>query len=1187
MRDILTVLASLVILVLAAAIVAPPLIDWEARRDLVDQAISRATGTEARTGGRIGIRLLPTPRLRVDQLRLGSPRPDSPSLTADFLWAEIELTPLLRGEVRFLETRVGRADLRIPLSPDGSWRLPPDVANGAQGRDFAIDRLFVAQLLVTTQVTSTGRTDQAYAEQVTIEGQQLAGPWRLEGTTSGVPFRLVTGQLGPDRTVVVKLSGGGDVTPRFDIDAKVSLDQGAGGSTIPNVAGKAKLLLGPPAQVATAGIPIPVTVDTGFKTSAGGVDLETVTVEAGEGGASLRLTGTGRIAADDPRISLKLEGKRLDADGFLLSGTGQDFLSRLPHFAPPPASVPIDLDLSLTSVLLAQEELSNLVLRGAVERGRVRVERLDFTAPGETRVAIAGEAGLTLQGGLSGRVALASQASDRFARYIDRFGLNGPFFRLLDGRPVDAAAEVSLAGPDVTFRNARLKAGDATITGNARYAAPQGTGRGRLDAQLAVQGLDIDQLPQVSSIFDATQNLDVGFTVDARNVRAGTRGGAGRITARILSDGPALRVESLDIVDLAGANAKVSGRILPDGSGRIAGKVTAARAAPLVDLLGSVWIGGVSKLVPHFLREGDLDLDIVTERAVPERGPSQLRLRTTARGRAAGGSFDSEVLTHDGITQSLDVRLATENTGRWVGRGDVPILRRPSSATLRGVRVGSGLFNVTLAGDLGGVKVATTRPFALSAGDDVVDSGEAELSTPDITPFLVLLGDGAATQPPVPVEARITLGRERDASLLMVSGKVTGDPIQVRLAVRSRADVSGTVTLERLSLPWLASTLALNPVPQARSGTPWSSARFGESGRLLSGGQAAFRVARLDLGRGVVADRAGFTAVVTPDGLTLRDADAGLNGGRIKGSLAITRQGSVASVVTEGSLAEVPLAALSGPSTLSARLSGSFKLGATGETVAGLVANLGGAGEARLSKLQAPSADPRALTRAVQAILASDDPLGPGRAQALLADEFARAPLETPSVTTQISMVGGTLRLSPFVADSAEGAWSGAVSYDFKTLALDARGTLTAKANPRGWTGAPPSVGITWRGALDRPVREIDSGMLANALAAIVLQRELERIEAFELDSNERLRRTQRRDYERQRERDRQAAEEAARQAQIRAEQERQRLEAEQRARAAERLNAPEAVQPSPSALPDLPVIDLRPPPPIQIRPGG
>ena len=1208
MRDILTVLAALVILVLAAALVAPPLIDWEARRDLVDRAISQATGTQARTGGRIGVRLLPTPRLRLDRLRLGADGPETPSLTAEFLWSEVELTPLLRGEVRFLETRVGRADIRIPVAADGSWRLPPDLLGGSgRFKDLAVDRLTVAQLLVTTQVPSTGRTDQLYAEGVTIEGQRLVGPWRAEGVTAGVPFRLVTTELGPDRTVGVKLAGGGDAAPRFDLDARLALDQGADGTTTPNVTGKAKVLFGPPAQIAAAGIPIPVALEAGFKTHGRSVALDPVSVEAGEGGASLRLGGTGSIALDNPRLALKLEGRRLDADSFILSGTGRDFMQRLSTYAPPPAAVPVELDLTLGSIGLAQEELTNAVLRASLERGRVRVRQLDFEAPGTSRVSLSGEFGVGTQGGLDGRVALTSAASDRLGRYLDRLGLGGPLLRVLDGRAFEAGAEVSLAGADMSFRNARIKAGDAVLVGNARYVAPEGDARGRLEAQVGVQALNLDQLPQVSSIFDATQNLDVAFSVDARDVRAGGRGGAGRITARIRSDGPALQVESLDIVGLAGANARVSGRILQDGSGRIAGKVTAQRAAPLVDLLGTVWIGGVSKLVPFFLREGDLDLDIVTERAAPERGLAEMRLRTTARGRAAGGAFDAEVMTLDGQTQNLDVRIATDNAGRWVGRPDVPVLRRPSSATLRGTRVGSGLFNVMLSGDLGGLKVTTTRPFALSAGDDVVDSGEAEIASADVTPFLVLLGDGAATRPPVPVEGRIALGRDRDASLLQVSGRVAGDPVQARLSVRSRADLQGSVTLERLSMPWFVTSLALNAPPESRPETLWSPARFGQSGRLLSGGQVSFQVRRLELGRGVVADGARFAAVLTPEGLTLREVDAGLNGGRLTGAVSITRQGSLASVVAEGALREVPLAAFAGPSPMAARLSATLKVGSSAETLAGLVANLGGAGEARLTNLQAPAGDAQALTRAVDRLLAGEDPLAPRKAETVLAEELSRAPLTAASVSSPLAVVGGTLRLSPVLVDGGASVWQGAVAYDLKTLTLEARGTLAAKANPRFWTGAPPSAGLNWRGPLARPAREVDAGGLANGLAAIVLQRELEKIEAFEADANERLRRTQRRDHDRQRERDRLAAEEAARVARLREEQERARQEAErqrieaervqadQRARVeaerrsreeAERRGSPELIAPSPSALPELPPpIDIRPPP--AIRPGG
>ena len=144
--------------------------------------------------------------------------------------------------------------------------------------------------------------------------------------------------------------------------------------------------------------------------------------------------------------------------------------------------------------------------------------------------------------------------------------------------------------------------------------------------------------------------------------------------------------------------------------------MTAKRAAPLVDLVGRVWVGGVSRLVPRFLREGELDLDIVAERTAGPQGASDpLPLKTTARGTAAGGLFEADVLSVEGRTERLGLRLATDNTGRWVERPDASLLRRPSNLDLKGVRVPSGQFNVTVFGDVGGVAICTARPFALGS----------------------------------------------------------------------------------------------------------------------------------------------------------------------------------------------------------------------------------------------------------------------------------------------------------------------------------------------------------------------------------------------------------------------------------------------------------------------------------------
>jgi hypothetical protein len=157
--------------------------------------------------------------------------------------------------------------------------------------------------------------------------------------------------------------------------------------------------------------------------------------------------------------------------------------------------------------------------------------------------------------------------------------------------------------------------------------------------------------------------------------------------------------------------------------------------------------------------------------------------------------------------------------------------------------------------------------------------------------------------------------------------------------------------------------------------------------------------------------------------------------------------------------------------------------------------------------------------------------------------------------------------MSPFVADAGSGAWRGNVAFDAKTLTLDARGALSTADIPKGWIGGAPYIALNWRGPVTAPTREVDAGPLVNGVAAVVLQRELERVEAFEADVNERARQSQRRDMDRLR----RAAEEAARRAAADAERQGQ-VRRDQQAEA-DRLRPVLA-----------PPIGIRPAPPIQTQ---
>ncbi|NNC01100.1 AsmA protein, partial [Corallococcus exiguus] len=134
-----------------------------------------------------------------------------------------------------------------------------------------------------------------------------------------------------------------------------------------------------------------------------------------------------------------------------------------------------------------------------------------------------------------------------------------------------------------------------------------------------------------------------------------------------------------------------------------------------------------------------------------------------------------------------------------------------------------------------------------------------------------------------------------------------------------------------------------------------------------------------------------------------------------------------------------------------------------------------------------------------------------------------------------------------------------------------------------------PLIGLNWKGSLAAPTREIDASPFRNGVAAIVLRRELEKIEAFEKAAAERQRQLQAQEAERQRLK---AAEEAAKQAKLKEEADRARIEAERLQKEQQRQPAGDAQPPaenvSPFTMPMMtPPVELKPPPSVRGNSGG
>ena len=1085
MRDLLTALAGAVILVLVAALAVPPFVDWQAQRALVDRTLARSIGVPARTDGRIEVRLLPSPRLRVDRLHLGTD-PDRPSLDARFVKAEIALAPLLKGEFRFTETRIGRVEIKLPVANADAVKLPADLGEALRARDLAIEALHIQQFLVTTQVPATGRTDQLYVQDLTLQAPALLGPWRAEGTSGGVPFRAVSGTPGADGRLPVKISGGGDAHPRFEADARFALVPAESGRAFTvESEGTARLVVGPPTQA--AGAYLPFSIGGGFKARGTQVRFDTVDLAVDPGGRTLRLGGTGRLDLRQWRAGLTLEARRLDLDAFLASPEGQSLIARgAPRWA---GGLPamLDLDIAVGSAVLGGEEWSNLALAGTVERaGGILLRRLAVTGPAEASLTASGQIE-TVPLRLTGPVSLTAPDSDALGRYLRRLGLEGPLPALLDGRRVEAAAELSAAADSLSLRDLRLTLGQARITGNARYTAAEPGVRGRFEAQIRARGLDVAGLPPLGTTLGSLRDHDLALTLEAQDVRFGAASsGTGAIAASIQADGGGLVVDSLDVTNLAGASAKLSGRINADGTGRVSGRLKAAAAAPLLGLLERVWVADI-RLLPAFLREAPLDLAVTLDR----EGGAAEALRTQAKGSAGGGTLDLTLVSRGTRIEGGHAALAGSQAGAWFGRSDITGLQRPAALRLDATRGEGGALALTVDGTLAGLSVATETPLLIGA-DALPGRGALHVETADLAPFLTLAG-AASLQPGAwPATLAVTLSADKGDTFAAVKGRVADSALSGTVKRAPGGALSGRLTLDRLSLPQLAAATVLPADGTGRFGAPAAHPNL----------TLDARVASLELGRGLVATDATLAIGLADTSLTLLDLSGALAGGRIAGSATVSRLGASAAVSGGGRLDAVSIPALSG-GPIGGRLSADLRFSTSAETAPGLSENLSGSGTLTLADLTVPEADPAGLGRALTRAVEMDDPLREGRLQTVIAEELAKGVAKGAAggpARAAATLVGGVLRAGPLDIDFGPARWSGTLGYDLRVGRLDARGTLSGGSVPRGWNAGPPMIQLGLAGPPAAPERVLDVGGLSNGLAAFVLQRELESIELTDAD---------------------------------------------------------------------------------------
>ena len=493
MRDLLTGLAIVLIVILTTALAAPYFVDWNAQRGFLEARLSRALGQRVTIGGAIDLRLLPTPYLSLRRTTIGNE--DGPiALAVQTLDLELSVAPLLHGEFDITEARLGEPTLRVTLGRDRT--LPVLPAAPAFGVDVAFERVDVSDGTLAIADPLSDRTYVFEHLDLSAEAPSLAGPIKVAGSGGAAdartPFRFSTTSA-PDGRTRLRFNAGETMRhPGLDLDGTFApKDAGPGARS-----GAFEGTLALSGRTSLDAGPIPWRLAGALTAGPQGATLAGGELRLGTERAGLTFAATARGALGEaPGLALALAAKQLDIDR--LSGAPVD--ARRPPPPKPPTlaglrealartkpPIPTAVDLAVDNATWGGETLGAIKAHWDGDGAGPQAVRLAGDGPGGSHLAADGTlsaAGFT--GALDLSAGNLPAALDWLAR-IDPGDVGGR-----DALPFRAAGiaghvTAGITGVDADALTLRLDA--STLTGSGHLAFADGSRPARARARPAHRG---------------------------------------------------------------------------------------------------------------------------------------------------------------------------------------------------------------------------------------------------------------------------------------------------------------------------------------------------------------------------------------------------------------------------------------------------------------------------------------------------------------------------------------------------------------------------------------------------------------------------------------------------------------------------------------------------------------------------
>ena len=1125
MRKILLSLFGLFVLAVAALLLVPGFIDWNDYKADIAAQIKNATGRDVVIEGDLNIRLLPSPAVLAEGVRLanldGAASPSMAHLRV--LEVRVAFAPLLGGNVQVEKVRLVDPLVALEILPDGrrNWDFQssaPAVAGIPAGDDETGpaeksngDRVQLDAFAIQngTFLYRDGRTGAAYEIEgvnAEVSARSLSGPFDGSGDLifKGVPvtFETAVGRIdGDDVSVNAEVK----VAPA-DVSAVLS-GRATGLGTAPRVQGTFRLE-GPGAGFASLGAlakTVPgflgedLILEGGVEADANGLTSENLTLRLGgaeaTGRAALafkgkdgvpaaevnlkaaridldRWFGTGPVAVaalparEAVRVSVTSGGRKLVA----IPGTGEAAKAAAPTGEKEKGFLPGNLNATLTlgvdTITWRGDVISRAQAAMELANAEITVSQLSAVLPGVTNVAAFGFVAADADGGpvFEGDLEAGSSDLRGLARWFGVEDLGVPADRL---RGAAFASKLRVTAREIQMPGIRLNVDQSRVSGGVTLALRK---RLAFGADLAVDQINLDRYlaggagdgaaagkastgtgteagggsgANEVSVLAAISTLDA-FDTNLK-VAIGAVTHKGRVYRKVALDSTLyngeLNLRDVSIGDMAGASLRFSGGLAGLGGLPEMQQATFDLTAP--DPMRLARAFGVA--APGVLgRIGAVKFSGGAE-------GSFLKPRVDATLRAAGGEvLVKGALSAIPLTSLFDGRLAVRHEDfnqllKTIGAGYRP------------------------AGALGGVDVAATVKL-----------------DPDAVSMSAIHGQIG----PVPLEGRIDVGMAGARPNIKVDLQTGIVPVKAFLPAgealkKPEGPSSARATSPSSSSsapPGAASSRRIRPVSKR-----WSTDAIDFS--ALRGFDGDITLAT----KGVTFDTyslegATLQGALKKGVLALDRIEGTFFGGQVGGTARIDAAGAAAGFQGAVRLTSMDVAkatqAVSGKSLAAGRMAVNLDVSARGNTVAGMVTSLGGAGDFAITNLDVKEGGSGSVLSGVigvfanlNAVISNILPLGKGEKG--LAD-----------VSSRFTMKDGVATLADLSFVSPEGKGRATGTVDVAGWWLDVAGevalpdTLLAQILARNTDKR--SLPFTVKGDLDKPKVVLKTASLGSGFGKIL-----------------------------------------------------------------------------------------------------